>query len=245
MHRYSTQAPVLPVLNNAGNRPVLDDSPVSSTPSPRVGLRDLQQGMSKRIVIIGNSGSGKSYLARRLGAGLKNPVVHLDSIFWLPGGFNEKRAAPVVDQMIEHHRSEPEWIVEGVFGELAGRFLDLADLLIWLDLPWSLCEASLRARGSESSKQRDPTAAEENFQKLILWSSEYWIRTSPSSHLGHQILYDSFERAKFRFENRSDVDALAEGGENVRNQAQSNSGSRFVSSDSRTPETPSAPATSS
>lgn len=166
--------------------------------------------MSKRVVIIGNGGSGKSYLARRLGSKFRIPVVHLDSIFWLPGGFNEKRSAPEIDQMIEDHRSRSEWIVEGVFGELAGRFLDLADLVIWLDLPWSVCEASLRARGSESSKQRDSIEAEESFRKLIVWSSEYWTRTNGRSHLGHKALFEGFARTKFRFEKRSDVDAFIE-----------------------------------
>lgn len=42
----------------------------------------------KRTVIIGNSGSGKTFLARALAAGSGIPVIHLDEIFWQPGGFN-------------------------------------------------------------------------------------------------------------------------------------------------------------
>ena len=51
-----------------------------------------------RTVIFGNSGSGKSWLARRLGEKRSTPVVHLDEIFWLPGGFNAKRD-PAKDQV--------------------------------------------------------------------------------------------------------------------------------------------------
>jgi ATP-dependent protease HslVU (ClpYQ) ATPase subunit len=39
-----------------------------------------------RVVIIGNSGSGKSYLARRLSEQLTLPLIHLDALFWEPGG---------------------------------------------------------------------------------------------------------------------------------------------------------------
>jgi tRNA A37 N6-isopentenylltransferase MiaA len=38
-----------------------------------------------RIVIIGNSGGGKSVLARRLAQALQLPCVEIDAILWLPG----------------------------------------------------------------------------------------------------------------------------------------------------------------
>lgn len=36
----------------------------------------------KRIAIIGCGGSGKSYLARQLGAALELPVTHLDALYY-------------------------------------------------------------------------------------------------------------------------------------------------------------------
>lgn len=43
----------------------------------------------KRILIIGNSGSGKSWLAARLAEELTIREVNLDTIVWQPGGFNQ------------------------------------------------------------------------------------------------------------------------------------------------------------
>jgi adenylate kinase family enzyme len=164
--------------------------------------------VAKRIVIIGNSGSGKSWLAAALAARCHLPVISLDSIFWLPGGFNAKRKSEEVDRLIDRYRGAGSWIIEGVFGELAARFLDSAELLLWLDLPWSVCRSGLLQRGSESSKQKDPVCAEASFQSLLRWSSGYWSRTDLRSYSGHQSLFRTYEREKFRFSHRSEVDAF-------------------------------------
>jgi adenylate kinase family enzyme len=164
--------------------------------------------MSLRVAIIGNSGSGKSFLARRMADSLDVRAIELDGVFWLPGGFNTKRPAEEVDRMIAAVRSEQGWIVEGVFGDLVDRFLDLADRLIWLDLPWGLCKASLMGRGSQSSKYSEPAQAEGNFQKLLTWSSEYWTRADLRSHAGHERMFAAYPGPKHRFTTRDEVDAF-------------------------------------
>jgi adenylate kinase family enzyme len=50
----------------------------------RCPLRTLGAIM-ERVVILGCAGTGKSTLARRLGAKTGLPVVHLDALFWEPG----------------------------------------------------------------------------------------------------------------------------------------------------------------
>ncbi len=71
-----------------------------------------------KIVIIGNSGSGKTWLAERLGNILSAPVVHLDDLFWEPGGFDKKRNIEHIELLIQQSKNEAAWIAEGVFGEL-------------------------------------------------------------------------------------------------------------------------------
>jgi adenylate kinase family enzyme len=103
-----------------------------------------------RTVVIGNSGSGKSWLAKRLGERTSTQTIHLDEIFWLPGGFNEKRSPSEVQNLVDTKKVETDWIVEGVFGDLASQFLSSAQNLIWLDFPWNVCKQRLEGRGSES-----------------------------------------------------------------------------------------------
>ena len=161
--------------------------------------------MLTRIVTIGNSGSGKSYLAESLSKIYSIPVVHLDRLFWLPGGFNEPRHKEEVRREIEERRQQDSWIVEGVFGELAELFLPCAQLLVYLDMDWSVCRAGLVARGSESSQQLETLKAEENFQKLLLWAEQYWRRSDLRSHSGHLRLFSDFTGEKFKFTCRSEV----------------------------------------
>ena len=103
-----------------------------------------------KAIIIGNSGSGETWLATHWAAHTGVPVVHLDEIFWQPPGFNEKRSRTVVNQLIADSKQHPSWIVEGVFGELAEKYMDPANVFLWLDVDWPTCRERLLARGSES-----------------------------------------------------------------------------------------------
>ncbi|MEW6404240.1 MAG: AAA family ATPase [Chloroflexota bacterium] len=159
----------------------------------------------KRIVIIGNSGSGKTHLGQILSSCFGYRLIHLDTLFWEPGGFNIKRSNEIVYAEIARIRQTKTWIVEGVFGELAKEFCVCADTLIWLDQDWETCSRSLLQRGPESSKQLDKQSAEENFQNLLQWASEYWQRETPSSYRGHLLLFERFNNDKIRLQSRKAV----------------------------------------
>jgi adenylate kinase family enzyme len=161
--------------------------------------------MLSRIVIIGNSGSGKSYLAKSLSAIYSIPVVHLDQIFWMPGGFNEKRPKDEMKSEIEQRQKDGSWIAEGVFGELAALFLARTPSLIFLDMDWPACRKGLMSRGSESSRQLSAVKAEENFSKLLLWAEQYWIRTNLCSQSGHLQMFANFTGHKFRFTSQAEA----------------------------------------
>lgn len=164
----------------------------------------------QRILIIGNSGSGKSWLARHLQTICKQELISLDDVIWQPGGFNIKRSEADVEQRLQDIAGQPRWIVEGVFGRLAERLIDAADVLIYLDMPWAVCEQSLLARGSESSKQLDAAQAEINFQELLCWAEGYYQRSSKSSQYFHQSLYLQFKGQKYLLQSRESVAKFCE-----------------------------------
>ena len=161
-----------------------------------------------KILIIGNSGSGKSWLSEQLSRKLELEEINLDSIVWEPGGYNRKRSAGAIESEMVRIQSRHRWVVEGVFGALAEQLIHSADTLLFLDLDWSVCERSLRARGSESSKQLDAEQAEKNFNELLQWASEYSERESKSSWQFHQQLFTDFHGKKIRFTTRSQVNTF-------------------------------------
>lgn len=91
----------------------------------------------RRILIVGNSGGGKSTLARRLGEKLALPVIHLDVIFWKPGwveiGDDEFRVE------VARALQGPTWVCDGNSPATADIRMPLADTIIWIRQPRLLC----------------------------------------------------------------------------------------------------------
>jgi adenylate kinase family enzyme len=95
----------------------------------------------KRVAIIGVSGSGKSWLAVRLGEALGLPVHHLDRLHWRPGWQptpkDEWRA--LQEELVQ----EPAWIIDGNYFSTFDVRLGACDTVVWLDLPVWACLASV------------------------------------------------------------------------------------------------------
>jgi adenylate kinase family enzyme len=91
----------------------------------------------RRVLIIGNSGGGKSTLARRLGEKLGLPVIHLDVLFWKPGWVESDRddyRARVMAAL-----EAPAWICDGQFTSTFHLRMPMADTIVWIDQPRALC----------------------------------------------------------------------------------------------------------
>ncbi|WKJ90401.1 hypothetical protein QZJ86_20715 [Methylomonas montana] len=158
-----------------------------------------------RTVIIGNSGSGKTWLAKRLAEKKATPMVHLDDIFWLPGGFNEMRDPAEVSRIIDTASATKNWIVEGVYGNLAQQFLPSASTLIWLELPWVVCQQRLALRGLESKAHMGREQSEAGLRELVQWAENYSSRQGSSGHAAHLSLFESFNGQRLRLCSESQV----------------------------------------
>jgi adenylate kinase family enzyme len=102
----------------------------------------------KRAVVIGNSGGGKSTLARRLGAAWKCRHVEIDGLLWRP----EWQLTPVEIYHAEHARliAEENWIIDGLgrlesIPERLARATDiiLVDMPLWVHF-WLAAERQIR-----------------------------------------------------------------------------------------------------
>jgi adenylate kinase family enzyme len=85
----------------------------------------------ERICIIGIAGSGKSTLARILGIDLHLPVLHLDTVYWLPNWevAPETTFQEAHDQWMNYTR----WVIDGNYRKTLPSRLEHADTVIHLD----------------------------------------------------------------------------------------------------------------
>ena len=91
----------------------------------------------ERVLIIGCGGAGKSTLARQLGEKLNLPVVHLDSIFWLPGWVEMEKDE--FDARIRTEMAKETWILDGNYNRTLPERIARCDTIIYLDFSRTAC----------------------------------------------------------------------------------------------------------
>jgi len=159
----------------------------------------------ERVLIMGNGGSGKTWLARRIGEQLRHPIIHLDDIHWEPGRYGIARDRTLRDEMVTAAADGDRWIMEGVYGQLVNMVLRRATALIWLDLPEEACIANVTERGIQGGETQT------QFIGLLKWVAEYRTRTNNwNSFEAHAKLYSAFPGAKWVLSDRGAVTLFAD-----------------------------------
>ncbi len=165
----------------------------------------------RRVMIIGQPGSGKSTMARIMGGITHLPVVHIDHIHWKEGWV--ERSGPEKDALCAKTHAREMWIFEGGRSNTWPERLDRADTLIWLDfslarrLPRVLWR-TLRYWGR--NRPDLPEGCPEGFRMEFL----RWIwNTRNSARQKMQALYDSAppEKSRYRLRTPGEVDRFLSG----------------------------------
>lgn len=129
-----------------------------------------------KIAVIGYSGSGKSTLARKLGEHNGLPVLHLDSVFWLPGWVerNQDEMRDMVGEFLDTHDS---WVVDGTYSKFHfERRLEEADRIILMQFSalnclWRVWKRYLSDKGHTRPDMGEgcPEKVDGEFVRWILW----------------------------------------------------------------------------
>src|SRR5438552_15511936 len=108
-------------------------------------MSEAPSALGRRVIVTGLAGSGKSTFAVALAAKTGLPVIHLDLHFWKPGW-----VAPSETEWREKQYgvlAGDAWIADGNYHETLDLRLERADTVVFLDMPWWLCEGRAFLRG--------------------------------------------------------------------------------------------------
>lgn len=127
-----------------------------------------------KIQIIGYSGSGKSTLARKLGEKYGVPVLHLDSVEFLPNW--EKRPLTEKQRIVtEFLDGNDGWVVDGNYSKLSyERRMEEADELVIMDFGRISCLWRVVKRYRTYKNTTRPDMGEGCNEKLD-WAFVKWI----------------------------------------------------------------------
>lgn len=91
----------------------------------------------KRIVVVGNNGSGKSYLSRELAKITGLPLTHLDAVYWKPNWEQPTRDEWI--QLQSKLTSNNKWIMDGNHTSTMDIRFRKADLIIFINEKRFMC----------------------------------------------------------------------------------------------------------
>ncbi|MCP1441507.1 adenylate kinase family enzyme [Pseudomonas sp. GGS8] len=155
-----------------------------------------------RTLIIGNSGSGKSWLAKQLAEHLQVPWTDLDLIHWVSDEHSIARPRNEALGMARVAASEERWVIEGVYGWMVSELLEQATALIWLCLDDEDCVNNIRQREATRDEKEELLIA------LLDWAGSYRTREGSSGFAAHQRLFEGFSGWKRQLMSRVELSAF-------------------------------------
>lgn len=150
-----------------------------------------------KVLIYGNSGSGKSTYAKALSERHALPHLDLDTIVWQPNQVAVQRSpeaiAAALDAFLATHAS---WVIEGCYGELVRAVAPRCSELVFLNPGREACLANNARRPWEPHKYASMEAQNAMLDTLQAWVGGYYERDDDWSYAAHRRLFDTYSGAR-------------------------------------------------
>ena len=150
-----------------------------------------------KVLVFGNSGSGKSTYAQALAAWEGIPHLDLDAIVWEPGKIAVQRSTESVAASLQGFiDSHPAWVIEGCYGELVRSASTQCTLLVFLNPGIDACLANNLKRPWEPHKYVSLELQNNMLSQLQEWVAGYYQRKDAWSYQVHREIFDAFTGPK-------------------------------------------------
>lgn len=150
-----------------------------------------------KILVYGNSGSGKSTYAKTMSARHGLAHLDLDSIVWEPGKIAVPRRHEDVSASLHAFiLSEDGWIIEGCYGDLVEAASQHCTELVFLNPGRDACLANNLQRPWEPHKYASIDEQNSMLAKLQAWVAAYYTRDDQWSYSAHRRIFDEYAGSK-------------------------------------------------
>ena len=151
----------------------------------------------KKIIIFGNSGSGKSTMAKKLCSEFSLAHLDLDTLAWLPTTPPKRKPLPDSQKdILNFIKDNDGWVIEGCYSDLLQMAIEDSNELIFMNLPVEVCILNAKNRPWEPHKYESSEAQDKNLEMLIEWISQYNERDDTFSKAAHEKLYEHYRGRK-------------------------------------------------
>ncbi len=156
-----------------------------------------------KVILLGNAGTGKSTLSRKLIA--RNPAARLslDEVAF-QGGTESRPLHESIEDVKRWIAGEESWIIEGCYADIIEPVLEHCDELIFLNPGVDVCIAHCLSRPWEPEKFSSRQEQDDNLDNLLQWVRSYESRTDEYGLSRHRELYESFRGKKREYNDPSE-----------------------------------------
>lgn len=151
-----------------------------------------------KLILLGNAGSGKSTMAKRLVSSRAIALLSLDEIAW-NANVQRKPLKESIALLKEFVAKHDQWIIEGCYGDLVEAALSYCDELRFLNPGVDVCVAHCLQRPWESEKFATPEEQQSMLENLIDWVRDYDHRTDEFGLKRHRAIFDTFTGQKHEY----------------------------------------------
>ena len=161
----------------------------------------------RKVLIFGNSASGKSTLAKRLAKSENLAHCDLDLLAWQrtepPTRVTLIQSAQVIEEFMQRHNN---WVIEGCYSDLLAIAKSKSSEIIFMNLSIDDCILNANNRPWEPHKYDSKAEQDANLTMLIDWISQYELRDDTFSKIAHLTFYQNYVGVKKMLTNNARVD---------------------------------------
>ena len=172
-----------------------------------------ENGIGRRVMVVGGCGAGKSTFAKKLSAKTGLPLTHLDRLGWR--GNWEKVPRDEFDALLDKVLEGECWIIDGNYSRTMPKRLGRADTVFWFDFTGLRCLAGVVERFfRDYGKSRDDMGGDcpETFdlEKLRFFHDTLWTARRTHNRI-EEALKDAPDARVIVFKTRRQADRFLNG----------------------------------